>query len=152
MIKLSSFLLLFLILSPAATKEYSSVTTVYTISIPDSWNVEVERKKTEIYFKDDANVGQFEIAVTPFLAQTNAKAEYYTLKDVYKEATLTKINDVQVVICTLVDGDNKEYNWIFYHGKYQVWCQYIAIATSEHKDEVKQVEAAVKAMKFYALD
>ena len=151
MIKLFSFLLLFLIISPGDTKEYSSVTKVYTITIPSKWNVEVEHKKTEIYFKDDVYVGQFEISVRPFLVKTNAKAEYYGLKDVYKDAKLTKMNGVELVICTLVDEGNKEYNWIFYHDKYEVWCQYMAVANSEHQDEVKQVETAINAMEFYEL-
>ena len=147
-----SILFLLLFVNPGDTKEYSSVTEVYTITIPQSWNVEVEHKKTEIYFKSDTYVGQFEISVRPFLIKTNAKAEYLGLLDIYKDATLDRINNVPVVKCTLVDDEEKEYNWIFYHDKYEVWCQYTAVANSDHGDEVKQVEEAINAMQFFEID
>ena len=147
-----SFLFLFLTVHLSDTKEYSSVTEAYTITIPDTWNVVVEHKKTEIYFKDDAYVGQFEIAVRPFLAKTNAKAEYYSLKEDYTNARLTRINDVAVVICSLEDNGNKQYNWIFYHGKNEVWCLYAVVANSDHADEIKMVESAINAMSFPELE
>ena len=151
--KVLSILLLLLFINPADTKEYSSITEVYTITIPDAWNVAVEHKRTEIYFKDDAYLGAFEIAIRPFLAKTNAKAEYYSLKEDYKNASLTRINDIQVVICTLLQEEGKkEYNWVFYHDKYEVWCQYLVVANSEHEDEIKQVEAAINSMVFFEID
>lgn len=150
--KVLSFLLLALFISPANTKEYSSTTEVYTITIPDSWNVKIENKKTEIYFKSDAFVGQFEIAVRPFLAKTNAKSEFYGLKEDYPDANLTRINEIAVVICTLIDDGSKQYNWIFYHGKYEVWCLYTAADNSDHGDEIKMVETAINTMQFFELD
>ena len=150
--KTISFLLLLFFINSPDTKKYSSVTEVYTITIPETWKVEVEHKKTEIYFKDDDYVGQFEISVRPFLVKTNAKAEYYGLKDVYPDASLSRINGVQVITCTLIDAGSKEYNWVFYHDKYEIWCQYTAVANSDHEDEVKQVETAINAMQFFKID
>ena len=151
--KIIFFLPLFLFINPGDTKEYSSVTEVYTITISNTWNVEIKNKRTEIYFKDGAYLGEFEIAIRPFLAKTNAKAEYYSLMEDYKDARLTRLNNVQVVICTLLrEEGQKEYNWIFYHDKYEVWCQYLVVADSEHGDEVKQVEAAINTMAFFEID
>ena len=145
------FLLLFI--NPTDTKEYSSVTEVYTITIPAIWKVEVEHKRTEIYFRDDAYMGKFEIAVRPFLAKTNAKAEYYNLREIYTDAHLTRLNDIQVVISTQVDEEgNKEYNWVFYHDKYEVWCQYLVVDKSVHDDEVQEVETVINSMRFYEID
>ncbi|MBL4657435.1 MAG: hypothetical protein JKX73_05500 [Flavobacteriales bacterium] len=150
--KILSLILFFLTVNLADGKEYSSVTEAYTITVPDTWMVEVEHRRTEIYFKDDAYVGQFEISVRPFLARTNAKAEYYSLKEDYTDARLTRINDIPVVICSLEDDGSKEYNWIFYHGKNEVWCLYKVVANSDHAEEIKIVEAAVNAISFPEID
>jgi len=152
--KALTILILLIFFNTAGTKEYSSITEVYTITIPDTWNVQVEQKRTEIYFKDDAYVGAFEIAIRPFLVKTNAKSEYLSLREDYKDAHFTRLNEVQVVICTLLreDEGKKEYNWIFYHDKYEVWCQYLVPSNSNHDDEVKQVQMAINSMAFFEID
>jgi hypothetical protein len=150
--KLFSFLLFLVLITPPDFKEHKSVTEVYTITIPQSWEVEVQHKKTEIYFGKGSYIGQFEISVRPFLVSTNAKSEFYELRGIYEDALLSRINDVQVVTCTLVDDENKEYNWVFYHDKYEIWCQYTAFGKLDHTKEIQLVQTAINKMQFFEIE
>ena len=150
--KLFSFLLFLVLITPPDFKEHKSVTEVYTITIPQSWEVEVQHKKTEIYFGKGSYSGQFEISVRPFLVSTNAKSEFYELRGIYEDALLSRINDVQVVTCTLVDDESKEYNWVFYHDKYEIWCQYTAFGKLDHTKEIQLVQTAINKMQFFQIE
>jgi len=112
----------------------------------------VQHKKTEIYFKKGSYIGQFEISVRPFLVSTNAKSEFYELRGLYVDALLSRINEVQVVTCTLVDDESKEYNWVFYHDKYEIWCQYTAFGKLDHTKEIQLVQTAISKMQFFEIE
>ncbi len=134
------------------TKDYTSATGLYHIKIPDTWFVEVTGKWGEQYLKKGEYKGDFDIDVRPFLKEADAKASYFDLLPTFKNARLTRLNEVEVVICSGVFDGEQEYNWVFYFDKYEIWCQYKLDPKSIDESELAEVTKAIESMIFFDIE
>ena len=134
------------------TKDYTSSTGLYHIKIPDTWFVEVTGKWGEQYLKKGEYKGDFNIDIRPFLKKADAKESYFDLLHTYTNAKLTRLNEVEVVICSGVYDGEQEYNWIFYFDKYEVWCQYRLSPKDQDDEELAEVTTAIKTIIFFEIE
>lgn len=133
-------------------KDYTSATGLYHIKIPDTWFVEVTGKWGEQYLKRGEYKGDFDIDVRTFLKEADAKASYFELLPTFENAKLTRLNDVEVVICSGVFEEMQEYNWVFYHDKYEVWCQYKVDPKTLDEAELAEVTKSIESMIFFDVE
>ncbi|PCH93939.1 MAG: hypothetical protein COB85_06220 [Bacteroidetes bacterium] len=134
------------------TKDYTSVTGLYQIQIPDTWFVEVTGKWGEQYLKKGEYKGDFDIDIRSFLKEADAKASYYELLPTFKNATLTRLNEVEVIICSGIFEEEQEYNWVFYFGKYEIWCQYKFDPKTLDEAELAEVTKSMESMTFFNIE
>ena len=135
-----------------SSKDYTSSTGLYHIKIPDTWFVEVTGKWGEKYLKKGEYKGDFDIDVRTFLKETDAKASYFELLPTFKNAKLTRLNDVEVVICSGIFDGEQEYNWVFYFNKYEDWCQYKLDPKTPDKKELADVTKCIESMVFFDIE